>query len=270
MSTPQDGFHLSSLISHTSYLKQFTLIELLVVIAIIAILAGMLLPSLSKVKESGRGIACLNNFGTFGKAVFMYNNDWNDFFPCENKEGKVTGRVADGRALLGANADIQLIASYMGTTKGTFLGLIHSTFSSEKRSPFACPSEQQDQTYSVGYNIHVFRPWSVNSERQNEHYTPRLSEFKKPLRTMIFMEGAHDCGKGHLTFRYLDKTSKLPQYGYRHNKSANVCFADGHAQTLKNSQIIHVDTSYPGGVDANTTCSTVFWKYDGNKDTGMY
>jgi len=92
-----------------NFSKGFTLIELLVVIAIIGILAGILLPVLSKAREFGRRAQCASNLRQIGFGLNMYSYNNNETFPT-------------------------------GATAMTALNILYPDYVSERKA-FICPSD---------------------------------------------------------------------------------------------------------------------------------
>lgn len=76
----------TSVTRNANLAQGFTLLELLIVIAVIAILASLLLPTLSSAKSNMKRATCLNNLAQIGKGVAMYADDFNQvLFPTVNK-----------------------------------------------------------------------------------------------------------------------------------------------------------------------------------------
>src|SRR5512136_511864 len=78
--------------------KGFTLVELLVVIAIIALLMGILMPALARVRQLAFRMTCGTNLSGIGKAMLIYANDYQDELPRSGGRNSTWGNVANWMA----------------------------------------------------------------------------------------------------------------------------------------------------------------------------
>lgn len=159
-------------LSSLSRRRGFTLIELLVVIAIIAILIGLLLPAVQKVRAAAARMQCSNNLKQLGLGVQNYASTYNNSLPPAWENMNYNGRTIQLNILcllLPYLEQQSLYNSGLATGDGAFWdGPTPSTPSGTVRSavvkPFVCP---QDPSITNGYAANQVNGWGGTSYAAN-------------------------------------------------------------------------------------------------------
>lgn len=122
----------------------FTLIELLVVIAIIAVLIGLLLPAVQKVREAAARIQCTNNLKQLGLALQNYNDAMGYLPPGGSNDPLKPGAVNSSGNPLGWNWTYQILPF---VEQQNLVGKSRSLISNTPVKIFYCPSRRAPAIY---------------------------------------------------------------------------------------------------------------------------
>ena len=228
--------------------KNFTLIELLVVIAIIAILAGMLLPALSKAKDTAKQPACASNLKSLFLFCQSYGNDYNDFIVPPTMYHSGTG-LQDLSQMSSKvyGSSVVIKSTYNNLLR--ILGYVRSA----NDDLFFCPgqtlSKTERDTYygNTGYGISsgvVFKdPRDVSVPNWYRFGTVHSASSK-----LYIMDNAHTTLKKGFYLIYPSKANPATGYSVpyeRHAKTCGTLYVDGHTGMLKRIGG-EINTIYPG------------------------
>ncbi len=218
-------------------IRAFTLIELLTVIAIIGILAAILIPVVSSVRESARAASCASNLRQIGSAIFLYAT--------ENNGHVLAARTEDENGvLIGVWSRTLWVQGYTGYEPDSLrIGVNYERLDSEVENIFQCPTTRQgdfrsiltpnasyetgDYSYAINYLPNfVYAANGPNSSASNRgEITPiPLDALAAPTRTVMVAEALN----WRLSPRwYFELFGLMP-----HNRSTNFLFFDGSIQRI--------------------------------------
>jgi len=237
--------------------RGFTLIELLVVISIIALLISLLLPALSKARQSAQALQCLSNLRQIGIAFNAYQGDRDGYFP-QHSDGPNWPQLTSGsRTSVWANNMVmkwKYLSNVLAYDCPTLDGITFERLVNDWPEP-------DWQYIDYGYNYTLIGSDTYYRYGTQQGKPARIEDIADPAGTLILADTLRADNPAIVrgTLYAHQSSTAVHAIHARHNSALNLLWADGHASPV---MVTTPASPFGNGIQAYSTTIANPWDRD--------